>query len=73
MVLQWANRSLEGSVRVFKPGMKATELIKALEEMIAKHGDLRVYSGGGDYPEGVHGVYYRKDGDAYIPNNSFIV
>lgn len=58
---------------MFGHGMKASELIVALQRLIEKHGDKEVYSGGGDYPEGVRGVRYvaPKNGDAYVPGDSF--
>lgn len=54
-------------------GIKASELIKQLQEMIDKHGDCVCISGGTDYPEGVSGVrYITKDkADGYIPANTF--
>ena len=54
-------------------GMKASELIKTLENAIATHGDLEVFSGGQDYPEGVRGVSYERKGTSYVPKNSFYV
>lgn len=51
----------------------ASELIARLQEVIKKHGDLIVFSGGQDYPEGVHGVSYCSEGDAYVLPNSFVV
>jgi len=55
-------------------GIKASELIKKLQEAVDKYGDKEVYAGGGDYPEGVEGVYYqaRKD-DPYVPQDSLII
>ena len=56
-------------------GIRASELIKKLEAAIQEHGDCEVFAGGGDYPEGVSGVYYvpKGQGDGYIPDNSFKV
>lgn len=52
-------------------GIKASELIEKLKKLIEKHGDKEVYSGGEDYPKGVGGVSYEKQGNAYIPKGSF--
>ena len=54
-------------------GIKASELIKLLEQKIAEHGDKEVYSGGQDYPEGVNYVSYRPKGDGYVPKDSFYI
>ncbi len=56
-------------------GIKATELIKILQQMINKHGDKTVYYGGNDYPEGVNSISYRPKhkGDGYVPGDSFEV
>lgn len=58
---------------MFEHGIKASELIKKLEEMIKAHGDREVYSGGTDYPEGVAGVYFNKESQPYYPERSFII
>lgn len=59
---------------MFAHGIKASKLIEELQRMIDRHGDKEVYAGGGDYPEGVDGVYYQKrDDDPYVPADSFIV
>jgi hypothetical protein len=60
---------------MFSRGLKATDLIKLLEEAVEKHGDLEVYAGGGDYPEGVNGVSYitPKTADGYRPENSLFI
>lgn len=52
-------------------GIKASELIKLLQQQIQLHGDCPVYSGGTDYPEGVDGVRYESKGNGYIPKGSF--
>ena len=53
-------------------GMKASDLIKCLLELIEKHGDQKVISGGSDYPESVTGVSYQNDNnDPYIPKGTF--
>lgn len=56
---------------MFMHGIKASALIQILKDKIAQHGDLEVYSGGGDYPEGVQDVAYEARGNAYVPKNSF--
>ena len=60
---------------MFSQAIKASELIEQLKALIAKHGDLGVYAGGGDYPEGVSGAWYVEPlkGDSYTPGNSFKV
>ncbi len=50
--------------------MKASELIKALKELIKKHGDQEVFSGGEDYPGKVDAVTVAK-GDAYTAKDAF--
>lgn len=52
-------------------GLKASELIKVLEQKIEKHGDQYVFSGGTDYPEGVGGIRVKKNGDGYVPTGAF--
>lgn len=54
-------------------GMKASELIRILQEQIKEHGDCGVYSGGADYPDGVsHVSYIEPDkGNGYVPGNTF--
>ena len=56
---------------MFSHGIKASELIKLLQQQIQLHGDLEVIAGGGDYPEGIKSVQYEAKGDAYTPKNSF--
>ena len=56
---------------MFSHGIKASELIILLKKQIQLHGDLEVYSGGGDYPEGVDRVIYEAIGNSYVPKNSF--
>lgn len=52
--------------------MKASDLIKCLLELIEKHGDQKVISGGSDYPEPITGVKYQNDDhDPYIPKGNF--
>lgn len=54
-------------------GMKASQLIQRLKNLMEKHGDRPVSHGGGDYPEGVEGVTWiaSNKGDGYVPGNSF--
>lgn len=56
-------------------GLKASELIRELQKKIERYGDKEVYSGGGDYPEGIRGVSYvpKNKGDGYVPGDSFRV
>ncbi len=56
---------------MFSHGIKASELIKLLQQQIQSHGDLEVIAGGTDYPEGVKGIRYEAKGNAYTPKNSF--
>lgn len=58
---------------MFMHGIKASQLIVLLQKQIAIHGDCEVYAGGGDYPEGVKGVYFEAKGNAYTPKGSFTV
>lgn len=57
---------------MFPSGMKISELIELLKQMKAQHGDVQVFAGGGDYPDGVRGVYYVPfgKGNGYVPENS---
>lgn len=50
-----------------RTGLKASELIKKLEDIIRFRGDVECYAGGTDYPEGVKGAWYNEVGDSYIP------
>lgn len=52
-------------------GMLISELIAELEKLQKRYGDLEVFSGGGDYPDGVNGAAYvpKSKGDGYIPGN----
>lgn len=55
-------------------GIKASKLIKQLQEAIKLHGDREVWTGGQDYPSGVTAVYFRnKPDDGYYPANVFTV
>ena len=55
-------------------GIKASELIKKLEEAIKCHGDRQVWTSGQDYPSGVSNVYFRKEEDnGYYPKDVFVV
>lgn len=53
--------------------MKASELVKRLQQLIKEHGDQEVYSGGEDYPGKVSGVEVEKRGNGYVPKDSFKV
>lgn len=54
-------------------GIKASELIAALEKLKTKHGDQMVWVSSGDYPGGCSGVVRQKEGEAYIPKGVFVV
>ena len=56
---------------MYPEGMKASQLIIELQKQIMLHGDHEVYSGGGDYPEGVSAVVFDPRGDSYHPKNCF--
>lgn len=58
-----------------RSGIRASELIAKLKDMMKKHGDQQCFAGGTDYPAGVVGVVYRPQhkGDGYIPGDSFEV
>lgn len=54
--------------------VKASELIKMLEKLIARHGDRYVFCTGGDYPEPVSGVRFNsRESDGYIPKGVFVL
>ncbi|TSP14052.1 hypothetical protein [Cupriavidus campinensis] len=53
-------------------GIKASELIKQLQDLIEEHGDREVIIGGGDYPEPCRSVSFQtKRHDPYIPEGTF--
>ena len=56
-------------------GLKASEIIQKLQELIKEHGDQTVFSGGTDYPAAVREVYVQNSDrhDPYIPKGSFVV
>lgn len=54
-------------------GKKASELIEDLRRMIEKHGDLEVFVGGGDYPDGYQSIQHIEEGDGYRASNSFSI
>lgn len=55
---------------MYGTGKRISEVIKMLQKAQDKYGDIPVYSGGTDYPEGVEGVHYERTGNAYVPANS---
>ena len=56
---------------MIKSGLKASQLIKDLKDLINQYGDREVFHGGGDYPSGVDGVYFSPECDGYVKSNSF--
>jgi hypothetical protein len=55
-------------------GIKASELIKNLQDLIKEKGDLEVFSGGNDFPTGVsHAFHVKDDRDVYVPKDSFYI
>lgn len=54
-------------------GIKASELVKKLQEAIKKHGDQEVFKQGGDYTEGVKGLLEKSPDylHAYVSKGSF--
>lgn len=57
---------------MFQSGIKASELIKKLKDMIDKHGDREVIVNGGDCPEPCSGVILQKDdNNPYVPKGMF--
>lgn len=58
---------------MYPDGIKASELIAQLQELVKEHGDRPVYSGGTDYPAGVENVSYWAKGDSYIPKGAFYI
>lgn len=55
------------------PGIKASELVKQLQQLIEEHGDQQVFAGGGDYPGGVGGVDVQRDRNPYVPKGVFYI
>lgn len=53
--------------------MWASEIVKALQELIKKHGDQKVISGGEDYPGEVSSVVVIERGDGYMPKGQFAI
>ena len=48
--------------------MNVSDVIKALQEILDKHGDCEVIAGGGDYPDYVKRINIQKDNkNAYVP------
>lgn len=54
-------------------GIRASELVSILVELIDQHGDCRVIVGGGDYPDDCTGVRYNRTSQPYYPADTFIV
>jgi hypothetical protein len=56
-------------------GLKASELIRKLERLIERHGDLIVVHHTGDegYPEGIQGVSFQKADDRVYDVKCFLV
>lgn len=55
-------------------GIKASELIKQLQDMINKNGDREIWKRSSDYPEGVTQVEFRtKEDDGYYPTKVFVI
>jgi hypothetical protein len=54
-------------------GIKATELIAKLQELVRQHGDREMWNGGADYPEPITQVTYRTAPDSgYLPTKVFV-
>ncbi len=54
--------------------MKASALVKLVEEMIKKHGDLEIWVSSDDYPRGLSDVNHRTEpDDGYYPTNVFVL
>jgi hypothetical protein len=51
--------------------MKASDLIRHLEQIIKLHGDKEVYVGSPGYPGRLEGIYYVPRGDGYVPQGVF--
>lgn len=58
-----------------RDGIKASELIKKLEEMIDKYGDQEVWSRGGEYPEGINHIVFNSGNhkDSYVKADAFYI
>lgn len=55
---------------MYGTGKRISEVIQMLQEAKNRYGDIPVYSGGSDYPEGVQSVHWERTGNAYVPANS---
>jgi hypothetical protein len=54
-------------------GIKASELIVLLQDIMRKHGDREIFSGGADYPAGVRCITVEKIGNGYVPKGAFFI
>lgn len=55
-------------------GLKASEVIRELQELIDEHGDQYVFGGCSDYPQGVEGAAKQeKHNNPYIPFGTFFL
>lgn len=54
-------------------GLKASELVKLIQEAIEEHGDREVFGGGEDYPGGAEGIHVEVKGNGYIPKGAFVI
>lgn len=53
-------------------GLTVQELIDLLKDLKAKYGNVRVSSGGQDYPDGVRDAYY-VESDPYKGTNTIYI
>lgn len=54
-------------------GIKASQLVKKLQDLIKAHGDQEVIAGGDDYPRGVVGARLQKKDNPYVPKGTFYI
>jgi hypothetical protein len=55
-------------------GIKASQLIKKLQQLVKSHGDQEVIAGGDEYPRGVIGARLQtEDRNPYVPKGTFYI
>lgn len=58
---------------MFTFGIKASELIKQLENLVAQHGDKEVFVPSGTFPSGVGGAIVEKRENGYVPMGAIVL
>jgi len=51
--------------------MLASEVIKTLQKLVERYGDLEVYGNSPDYPDRIKNVIRTSEGDSYVPKGVF--